>query len=148
MGSDAAVPLPRWARGMNEVEWITSRRYVPYTIVSFAISLALCWGFWFAATALPVKIVIDATREFSGGDAHDLLFWIPSVLASLVTPMYGLLWLLEEGDRIHSDREKVRVLFGRRSWSALRDLVISRRAAPLELRVLDTRVDDADLRRK
>ena len=140
--------MPRLERGMNEVEWVTDRRYIPYKVASFAISTAICWGFWFVATAVPVKIVLDATGEFTGEDAYDLMVWIPSVLASLVTPMYGLLWFLEEAEQVRIDRGKVRVLFGQRTWKAVRSLVLTRKAIPPEMKVLDLRVTETALRRK
>ena len=142
------MPLPRWARGMNEVEWATSRRYVPYTVATFAVSLTLCWGFWFVASALPVKIVLDATGEFTGEDSYSLTMWLPSILASLVTPLHGLLWFLEEAEQVRIDRGKVRILFGRRSWKALRRFVVSRRAEPPDMQVRTRRVAETIMRRR
>jgi hypothetical protein len=111
--------LPRVSGETNEVGWITSKRYVPYVFVSFAISLVLCWLFWFALYAVSTWILRAPFWDFSQEDADFLRIGLGMYLATLVTPLYGILWLLDEVERATTDRNKVREFFGQKSWGEI-----------------------------
>ncbi len=114
-----AKSLPRIANETTEVGWITSRRYVPYVVTSFAISLVLCWMFWFLLYAIPMYLLVSHVGGFSQTDASFLVTGLGIFLASVITPLYGILWVMDEVARVTTDLNKVRVFFGQRSWKKI-----------------------------
>ncbi len=111
--------LPRVSNETTEVGWITSRRYVPYVVASFAISLVLCWISWFLLYAIPMYLLVSHVGGFSQTDASFLVTGLGIFLASVITPLYGFLWVMDEVARVTTDLNKVRVFFGQRSWKKI-----------------------------
>jgi hypothetical protein len=53
---------------------------------------------------------------YSPEDAAFLTTGLGIYLATMVTPLFGLLWFLDEIEKATTDRNKVREFFGRKSW--------------------------------
>lgn len=111
--------LPRVSRETTEVGWITSKRYIPYEAASFAISLVICWFFWFLLYAVTTRMIGAPLWGYSPEDVDFLTTGLGIYLATMVTPFFGLLWLLDEIEKATVDRNKVREFFGRKSWGEI-----------------------------
>ena len=110
---------PRISGETTEVGWITSKRYIPYEAASFATSLVTCWLFWFLLYAVTTRMIGAPLWGLSQEDAYFLTTGLGIYLATLVTPLFGLLWFLDEIEKATSDRNKVREFFGRKSWGEI-----------------------------
>ncbi len=113
------MSIPRISKETTEVGWATSRRYFPYLITSFAISLFVCWIFWFLAYLIPSSILVGIRGGLSPEDAHFLTVGLGVFLATTVTPLYAALWSIDMYDQIKTDMDRVRVIFGERSFSKI-----------------------------
>jgi len=111
--------LHRAPNETTEIGRVTSRRYVPYLVTSFAISLALCWIFWFLLYSIPMYLAVSHVGGHSQSDASFLVTGLGIFLASVITPLYGILWVMDEVARVTTDLNKVRVFFGQRSWKKI-----------------------------
>jgi len=56
---------------------------------------------------------------YSPEDVDFLTTGLGIYLATMVTPFFGLLWLLDEIEKATVDRNKVREFFGRKSWGEI-----------------------------
>ena len=121
--------LPRVSGETTEVGWVTSKRYIPYLVASLAISLVLCWLFWFALYSFPMGMVAEYQVDLSQEDKIFLSTGLGIFLATVVTPLFALLWLMEEVKQAVIDRNKIRVLFGQWSWREIRKLARKRKGA-------------------
>jgi len=111
--------IPRVSGETTEVGWITSKRYIPYVVGSFAISLILCWLFWFALYSIPTRMLVNQLWAFSEEDIEFLTTGLGIYLATMVTPLFGLLWLVDEFEKAKTDRDKIRDFFGQKSWGEI-----------------------------
>ncbi len=111
-----ALSIPRISKETTEVGWATSRRYYPYILASFTISVLVCWLFWFIAYLVPSSILVNFRGGFSPEDAHFLTVGLGLFLATTITPLYALLWSMDIYGQVKTDMDRVRVFFGEKSF--------------------------------
>jgi len=112
--------------GKNEVEWITSKQYLRYRVGRFFVRVALCWVVHFVVYFALLSLLISSTNKFNASDAHFLTYGVAIIIASGVTPLFALLFFLDEAEDIMTDRGIVRSTVGERSWKKVVQIVRQR----------------------
>jgi len=127
------VKLPLGPGRPTEIDWITSKWYTRYNVSIFIIAVGLTWLLHFAAYTVPI-LWADANSgyrlqaEFDNPrDFFIITFGLGTILASILTILFTIHFLVDWWEKHVLDRDKVRLFFGVNSIREGREMMESMR---------------------